>query len=84
MDVHKKVPGVTKKALAEAHAKDLKVQGKYGVKYVKYWVDLESEKVWCLVDAPNKEAAARVHKEAHGLLARRDKRSNRRFLRLVQ
>src|SRR5208283_2235032 len=24
MDVHKKVPGVTKKAVAEAHAKDLK------------------------------------------------------------
>ena len=69
MDVHKKVPGVTEKALAEAHAKDLKVQKKYGVNYVKYWVDLKSEKVFCLVDAPNKEAAAKVHKEAHGLLA---------------
>ena len=69
MDVHKKVPGVTKKAVAEAHAKDLKVQKKYGVSYVQYWVDVKSEKVFCLVDAPNKEAAAKVHKEAHGLLA---------------
>jgi hypothetical protein len=69
LDVHKHVPGVTKKAVAEAHAKDLKVQGKYGVSYVKYWVDEKSEQVFCLVDAPDKAAAARVHKEAHGLLA---------------
>jgi hypothetical protein len=69
MDVHKHIPGVTKEAVAEAHAKDLKVQGKYGVNYVKYWVDEKSEKVFCLVDAPNKEAATRVHKEARGLLA---------------
>ena len=69
LDVHKHVPGVTKKAVAEAHAKDLAVQGKYGVNYVKYWVDEKSEKVFCLVDAPNKAAAERVHKEAHGLVA---------------
>ena len=69
MDVHKHVHGVTKEAVADAHAKDLKVQAKYGVNYVKYWVDEKSEKVFCLVDAPNKEAAARVHKEAHGLVA---------------
>jgi hypothetical protein len=69
MDVHKKVPGVTKEAVAEAHAKYLKVQGKYGVNYVKYWVDESSEKVFCLIDASNKEAAAGVHKEAHGFVA---------------
>ena len=69
MDVHKKVPGVTKKGVAEAHAKDLEVQDKYGVNYVKYWVDEKSQKIFCLVDAPNVEAAARVHKEAHGLVA---------------
>ena len=69
MDVHKHIHGVTKEAVAEAHAKDLKIQGKYGVNYVKYWVDEKDEKVFCLVDAPNKEAAAKVHAEAHGLLA---------------
>lgn len=69
LDVHKHVPGVTKEAVAEAHKKDLAVQGKYGVNYVKYWVDEKSEKVFCLVDAPNKEAADRVHREAHGLVA---------------
>jgi len=69
LDVHKHVPGVTKEAVAEAHKKDLAVQGKYGVSYVKYWVDEKSEKVFCLVDAPSKEAAERVHREAHGLVA---------------
>lgn len=69
LDVHKHVHGVTKEAVAEAHKKDLEVQGKYGVSYVRYWVDEKSEKVFCLVDAPNKEAAERVHREAHGLVA---------------
>jgi hypothetical protein len=69
MDEHKHVKGVTKKAVAEAHAKDLQVQGKHGVNYRSYWVDEEQEKIFCLVEAPNAEAAARVHKEAHGLVA---------------
>lgn len=68
MDEHKHVKGVTAKGVAEAHAKDLKVQGKYGVNFRSYWVDEKEEKVFCLVEAPNPEAAARVHKEAHGLL----------------
>jgi hypothetical protein len=69
MDTHRKVKGVTAAAVAEAHAKDLKVQGKHGVNYRSYWVDEKSETIFCLVEAPNAEAAARVHKEAHGLVA---------------
>jgi leucyl aminopeptidase (aminopeptidase T) len=69
MDTHRKVKGVTAAAVAEAHAKDLKVQGKHGVDYRNYWVDEKSETIYCLVEAPNPEAAARVHKEAHGLVA---------------
>jgi hypothetical protein len=69
MDEHKHVKGVNAKAVAEAHEKDLKVQGKYGVNYRHYWVDEKEEKIFCLVEAPNAEAAARVHKEAHGLVA---------------
>jgi leucyl aminopeptidase (aminopeptidase T) len=69
MDTHRNVKGVTDKAVAEAHAKDLKVQGKHGVNYRNYWVDEKSETIYCLVEAPNPEAAARVHKEAHGLVA---------------
>jgi Nickel responsive protein SCO4226-like len=69
MDVHKKVKGVTTEAVAEAHRKDLEHQAQHGVKFLKYWVDEKSESVFCLVDAPNREASNKVHKEAHGLVA---------------
>jgi hypothetical protein len=39
MDIHKGVEGLTTAAVTEAHKKDLEVQGKYGVKYLKYWYD---------------------------------------------
>lgn len=69
MDIHKKVEGVTDEAVAAAHLKDLETQDKYGVKYMKYWLDESTGTIFCLVDAPNKEAAERVHREAHGLTA---------------
>ncbi|HYA58707.1 MAG TPA: DUF4242 domain-containing protein [Thermoplasmata archaeon] len=69
MDVHKGMKGVTAAAVAEAHAKDLAVQGKHGVDYQHYWVDEKNGTIMCLVNAPSAEAAARVHKEAHGLVA---------------
>ena len=69
MDVHT-LPGPVGLAEAEhAHAADLQTQGRYGVSYLKYWVDQEAGKIFCLVDAPDAEAAASVHREAHGLLA---------------
>ena len=69
MDEHKHIEGLTAEAVAGAHARDMEVGAKYGVKYLKYWFDERSGKVFCLVDAPSKEAAAAVHREAHGLLA---------------
>jgi len=69
MDVHKHVPGLTAEAVAGAHAKDVEVQKKHGVNYIRYWFDDKAGKVFCLVEAPSKEAAAAVHREAHGLLA---------------
>ena len=51
-----------------AHRKDLETQGKYGVKYLKYWFDEATGRIYCLADAPDKEAAIRVHLEAHGLV----------------
>ena len=33
------------------------------------WLNEEAGKVFCLIDAPNPEAAAAVHREAHGLMA---------------
>jgi hypothetical protein len=69
MDIHKHVPGLTKEGVAAAHAKDLEIQGKYGVKYLKYWYDQKNGKIFCLAEAPNREAATAVHRESHGLVA---------------
>ncbi len=68
MDVHD-VPGVKAEDVVGAHEADLRVQEQYGVNYMHYWVNEEEGKVFCLVDAPDKESAARVHREAHGLEA---------------
>lgn len=69
MDVHTIEGGVAASDVAGAHAKDLEVQGKYGVNYLRYWVDESAGKIFCLVDAPDAHTAARVHEEAHGLVA---------------
>ena len=68
MDTRKKVEGLTADAVAGAHQKDLDVQGKHGVNYLKYWFNEAEGTVYCLVDAPSKEAAIAVHREAHGLV----------------
>ena len=68
MDIHE-LPGVKARDVAAAHEADVRVQGAYGVNYRKYWVDEEAGRVFCLVDAPDRDAAARVHREAHGLEA---------------
>lgn len=68
MDIHT-VPGATSAALEEAHNADLAVQDKHCVHCLKYWFNEEAGKVFCLFDAPNPEAAAAVHREAHGLMA---------------
>ena len=69
MDVHHHVEGLTAEAVEGAHQRDLEVQAQYGVKYLKYWFDEATGKVFCLVEAPSKEAAEAVHREAHGLVA---------------
>jgi len=69
LDVHHKIPELTGETVADAHQKDLQVQTKYGVSYLRYWYDEGTGKVFCLVEAPSKEAAAAVHREAHGFVA---------------
>jgi len=69
MDVHNIEGGVSAEDVAGAHMADLKTQKKYGVNYLRYWVDEEAGKIFCLVDAENAEAANTVHREAHGLVA---------------
>ena len=69
MDVHNIEGGVSASDVAGAHAADLDHQEAHGVKYLRYWVDEEAGKIFCLVDAPDAEAANTVHREAHGLVA---------------
>jgi hypothetical protein len=69
MDVHNIEGGVSADDVAKAHEADLATQGNYGVEYRRYWVDESAGKVFCLVEAPDAEAAHTVHREAHGLVA---------------
>ena len=67
MDVHI-VPGVTAKAVAEAHKKDVELQDEHACKCMTYWIDESRESVFCLIEAPNKEAVIEMHDKAHGLI----------------
>jgi hypothetical protein len=69
MDVHSIDGGVSVEDVARAHRADLQTEGQHDVRYLRYWVDEQHGKVFCLVEAPSPEAAATVHREAHGLLA---------------
>lgn len=69
MDIHHMEGPVTAADVAKAHEADLQTQSDYDVQYLRYWVDENQGKIFCLVDAPDAGAAATVHREAHGLVA---------------
>jgi hypothetical protein len=69
MDTHNLDGGVKASDVAQAHIADLQAQDRHGVHYLRYWVDEAAGKIFCLVDAPDADAANRVHREAHGLVA---------------
>ena len=66
MDVHI-VPGVKANDVAEAHRKDLLHQGEFKCKCMTYWIDEERENIFCLIEAPDKDAVEEMHRKAHGL-----------------
>jgi len=68
MDVHS-LGSASAEDVAHAHAADLATQDAHGVQYLRYWVNEDQGKVFCLVEAPDAEAANTVHREAHGLVA---------------
>lgn len=67
MDLHV-VPGVKARDVAEAHTRDLLHQDEYGCKCMTYWIDESRETIFCLIEAPNKDAVKDMHRTAHGLL----------------
>ena len=67
MDVHI-VPGVKARDVAEAHRKDLLIQEEHECKCMTYWIDEERENIFCLIEAPSKDAVEQMHGRAHGLI----------------
>ncbi|MFT3910472.1 MAG: DUF4242 domain-containing protein [Ferruginibacter sp.] len=70
MDVHI-VPGVKAKDVADAHRKDLLHQHDHGCNCMTYWIDEQRESIFCLIEAPNKDAVVEMHNQAHGLVPNR-------------
>jgi hypothetical protein len=69
IDVHQLEPGKVKyEDVAKAHAKDLATEGKYGVHFIKYWVNEEKGLVYCLSSSSDTESIRKTHAEAHGLV----------------
>lgn len=69
MDIHTVDPATTWEDIAKAHFLDTKIQDEFDVEYIKYWFNKDCGKLFCLVDAPDAEAARCVHEKAHGLVA---------------
>ena len=69
MDIHIIDGSVNIEDVAQAHKADLQAQSAHSVSYLRYWVDERRGRIFCLVEAPSADAAAAVHREAHGLVA---------------
>jgi hypothetical protein len=69
LDVHTVDGELNVDEVARARIADLMTQPAYDVRYLRYWVAVESGKLFCLVDAPSAIAASTVHLEAHGGVA---------------
>ena len=53
MDIHTIDGGVGVDAVVKAHIADLQTQGRFDVRYLRYWVNEQYGKVFCLVEAPS-------------------------------
>ena len=69
MDIHDKVEGATATDVADAHRKDLEIQGDHDVRYLRYWFNEETGRIFCLAEGPSRDAVDRVHRLPHGLAA---------------
>src|SRR3990170_3393293 len=67
MDLHI-LPGVKARDVAQAHVQDLLIQDDHGCTCMTYWVDEKRGNVFCLIEAPAREAVSEMHGKAHGLI----------------
>jgi len=68
MDYHKGLY-LSVEDVQKAHLADEAVQSKYGVIYHQFWINEDDGTVFCLMEGPDKESCAAVHREAHGSVA---------------
>jgi hypothetical protein len=69
IDVHDLPPGKVSFAdVMAAHQKDLATENKYDVSFIKFWIDEQKGKVYCLSSARDSQSVVKTHAEAHGLL----------------
>ncbi len=68
MDIHL-LNDIDVETAKTAHLADLAVQEKYGVKYHQFWINEATHTAFCLIEGPDKESCAAVHREAHGIEA---------------
>ena len=64
MDVHHGMEGLTPQALLDAHQADLAIQADESVDFKHAWSDPEAGVVFCLSEAPSKEAVMKIHERA--------------------
>jgi hypothetical protein len=64
MDVHEGFVGISQAQFEAAHQADVAIQGEEGVSYDHAWLDPVSGKAFCLITAPSKAAAMRIHERA--------------------
>lgn len=65
MDRHD-MASASAESVAASHVHDLSIQARYGAKFLTYWFDYDRQTTFCLVEAPNADTVARVHRESHG------------------
>ncbi|PZG28426.1 DUF4242 domain-containing protein [Spongiactinospora gelatinilytica] len=64
MDVHHGMRGITDEQFKQAHAADLAIQSEEGVTFQHAWADPDEGVVYCLSEAPDKDAVQRIHQRA--------------------
>lgn len=69
MDVHSDLQGATLEAIEKLHLSDREAEARHGVRFLSYWFNEKAGTVFCLLEAPNKEACNAVHRDAHGEMA---------------
>jgi hypothetical protein len=71
MDTHERVRAITMDGVTRAYERSLDVQARHGARYIKMWVHQDADDhglMYCLIEAPSREAVVLVHLDAHGLL----------------